>query len=245
MLGTVVHTPGAGAEGSSVDEVIVRAGLAIEVARLRVEVRRQLAEVEASRARIASATHEERRRLERNLHDGAQQRLVSIGLDLRHLQQGLNGDDQARAGLDAAVGGLAEAIGELRELARGVRPGMLDDGLAPALTDLASRSPLQTEVNATRERFPDEVEAAAYFVVSEALANAAKHSGAKTVRVDADRSGDSLLLTVRDDGGGGAEAGAGSGLTGLADRVAALGGKLEISSPHGAGTELRAAFPCG
>jgi signal transduction histidine kinase len=244
MLGAVVHGCDRDGDSGSMDEVIVRAGLAIEVARLRVEVRRQLAEVEASRARIASATHEERRRLERDLHDGAQQRLVSIGLDLRHVQQGLGDDDMARAGLDDAVGGLSEAIAELRELARGVRPGMLDDGLARALTDLAARSPLETEVIATKERFPDEIEAAAYFVASEALTNAAKHSRASSVGLIAERDGGLLRLTVRDDGSGGASSMNGSGLTGLADRVAALGGSFIVDSPAGAGTELRAEFPC-
>jgi signal transduction histidine kinase len=244
MLGTVVHDPERGGEGSSIEEVIMRAGLAIEVARLRVEVRRQLAEVEASRARIAAATHEERRRLERDLHDGAQQRLVSIGLDLRHLQQGLDADDGTREGLDEAVGGLADAISELRELARGVRPGMLDEGLARALTDLASRSPLETDVQVTDERFPDEIEAAAYFVAAEGLTNAAKHSGADSVRVSAVREDGSLLVTVTDDGSGGAAASNGSGLTGLADRVAAVGGRLAVDSPSGAGTELTAEFPC-
>ncbi len=243
-LGTVVHDASLDG-GPSLADVIVRAGLAIEVARLRVEVRRQLAEVEESRARIASATHEERRRLERDLHDGAQQRLVSIGLDLRHLQRGLDPEDTARAQLDGAVDGLTDAIAELRELARGVRPGMLDEGLAAALSDLASCSALPTKVEVTKERFPDEIEAAAYFVASEALANAAKHSRAESVFVCAGRSEAAFLLTVRDDGTGGAIAAHGSGLTGLADRVAALGGRFTVDSPAGGGTELRAEFPCG
>ena len=151
--------------------MILRAGLAIEIARLRVEVRRQLSEVEQSRTRIVTATYEERRRLERDLHDGAQQRLVSLGLDLRHVQHELGeatGGD-AKATLDPVVAGLAEAIEELRELARGVRPAALDDGLAAALAELAARAPISTEVEATAERFDHEIEAAAYFVASEAL----------------------------------------------------------------------------
>ncbi len=243
-LGTLVHEPELGERQRLLDAVIVRAGLAIEIARLRVEVRRQLAEVEASRSRIVTATYEERRRLERDIHDGAQQRLVSIGLDLRHLQQDLDpAAVKVRGELDAVVGGLSEAIDGLRELARGVRPAALDGGLAPALTELASRSPLRAEVDATDERFGEEIEAAAYFVASEALANAVKHAGGSQVVLRASRSDGDLVVSITDDGRGGATPAHGSGLTGLADRVAALGGRIELHS-DGAGTSLTAEFPC-
>jgi signal transduction histidine kinase len=245
QLGTVVHDPTPRDGASLLDPVILRAGLAIEIARLRVEVRRQLSEVEQSRTRIVTATYEERRRLERDLHDGAQQRLVSLGLDLRHVQHELgeaSGGD-AKATLDSVVAGLAEAIEELRELARGVRPAALDDGLAAALTELAARAPIRTEVDATSERFDNEIEAAAYFVASEALTNAVKHASGSQVVLRANRDNGNLVVSVSDDGRGGAAPGGGSGLTGLGDRVAALGGRLDLRS-DGSGTALVAEFPC-
>ena len=244
-LATLVHDPALLDRSSLLDPLILRAGLAIEIARLRVEVRRQLSEVEQSRARIVTATYEERRRLERDLHDGAQQHLVSLGLDLRHLQHELGpaAGGQTRAELDSVVTGLSEAIEELRELARGVRPAALDDGLAPALRELASRAPIGTEVQASDERFGQEIEAAAYFVASEALTNAVKHADGSRVLLRAHRDNGTLVLSVSDDGHGGATPTPGSGLTGLADRVAALGGRLDLKS-DGAGTSLIAEFPC-
>jgi signal transduction histidine kinase len=243
-LGMLIHDPALTARPDLLDEVIVRAGLAIEIARLRVEVRRQLAEVEASRARIVAAAQDERRRLERDLHDGAQQRLVSIGLELRHLQHEMPEHSDARASLDAVVDGLAEGIAELRELARGVRPATLDEGLGPALRELGSRVSVPTEVIVTDERFDSQVEAAAYFVASEALANSIKHSRGSRVVVEANRMNGSLLLSVSDDGLGGATSRPGSGLAGLADRVAALGGHLRVQSPAGSGTCITAELPC-
>jgi signal transduction histidine kinase len=245
LLATVVHDPSLSDRSGLLDPVILRAGLAIEIARLRVEVRRQLSEVEQSRTRIVTATYEERRRLERDLHDGAQQRLVSLGLDLRHVQHELGdatGTD-AKAALDSVVAGLAEAIEELRELARGVRPAALDDGLAAALNELAARAPIRTEVEATTERFDNEIESAAYFVASEALTNAVKHASGSQVLLRANRDNGNLVLSVSDDGRGGAAPGRGSGLTGLGDRVAALGGRLDLRS-DGSGTALVAEFPC-
>jgi signal transduction histidine kinase len=243
-LATLVHAVSLDERPDLLHSVIEAAGLAIEIARLRVEVRHQLAEVEASRTRIVMAGYEERRRLERDLHDGAQQRLVSLGLALRHIQSELpEASPQARS-LDAVVAALAEAIDELRELARGVRPAGLDDGLAPALRELAARSPLRATVEATDERFPAPVETAAYFVASEALANAAKHARASSVMVRAARRNGSLVLSVRDDGVGGASPGVGSGLAGISDRVAALGGTVTVSSPTGTGTFVTAELPC-
>jgi signal transduction histidine kinase len=245
QLATLVHDPTLLEPTSLLDPVILRAGLAIEIARLRVEVRRQLSEVEQSRTRIVTATYEERRRLERDLHDGAQQRLVSLGLDLRHVQHELGEatEGDAKATLDSVVAGLAEAIEELRELARGVRPAALDDGLAAALAELAAMAPISTEVEATGERFNHEIEAAAYFVASEALTNAVKHADSSQVVLRAGRDNGNLVLSVSDDGRGGAAPGSGSGLTGLADRVAALGGRLDLRS-DGSGTALVAEFPC-
>jgi signal transduction histidine kinase len=246
QLGVVVHDPELSMHPDLLDSVIDAAGLAIEIARLRAEVAHRLAQVEQSRARIVTAGYEERRRLERDLHDGAQQRLVSIGLALRDVQARLPADDGGTgATLDLVVGELAGAIAELRELARGVRPALLDDGLAPALRELASRSPLHTEVNATAERFERGVEAAAYFVASEALTNTAKYAQASRVEVTAVRHNGNLVLTVCDDGVGGARASERSGLAGITDRVAALGGSMRIASPEGEGTAITAELPCG
>lgn len=245
-LGTIVHDHCVEEQPDLLASVIEAAGLAIEIGRLRVEVRQRLAEVEESRARIVAATIEERRRLERDLHDGAQQRLVSIGLDLRHIQNELGADqDGTNDALDGVVGELGTAIGELRELARGVRPPALDDGLAAALELLGSRAPLPTLVEATPERVDPDLEAAAYFVASEALTNAAKHSGATKVAVSASRVDGNLILAVTDDGVGGAVAAVGSGLEGIGDRLAALGGSLTVDSPPGGGTRVLAELPCG
>jgi signal transduction histidine kinase len=244
-LATVVHDPALGERPDLLDSVIGAAGLAIEIARLRVEVRRQLAEVEESRARIVTAGYEERRRLERDLHDGAQQRLVSIGLALRHAQAQLPAGSAPAEAIDATVAELSRAIEELRELARGVRPAGLDDGLAHALRELASRSRLRTSVEVTDERFGDTIETAAYFVASEALANAAKHAGASRVLLRAARTNGSLVVSVDDDGVGGAAPSGGSGLAGMADRVAALGGSVTVVSPAGRGTVVTAELPCG
>jgi signal transduction histidine kinase len=243
-LATVVHDRALAERPNLLESVIEAAGLTIEIARLRVEVRRRLAEVEESRARIVTAGYEERRRLERDLHDGAQQRLVSIGLALRHVQARLPAPSPEADELDASVAELGNAIEELRELARGVRPAVLDDGLAPALRELASRSPLRTRVDATDERFDDRLETAAYFVASEALTNAAKHAKASTVTVSAARLNGNLVVAVGDDGVGGAVTSEGSGLTGIADRVAALGGSVTVSSPPGQGTVVTAELPC-
>ena len=243
-LATVMHSDALGRRPDLLESVIEAAGLAIEIARLRVEVRRQLAEVEESRARIVTAGYVERRRLERDLHDGAQQRLISIGLAVRHVQAQLPGGSREAADLDEAVGEVGRAIEELRELARGVRPAGLDDGLNTALRALALRSPLRTTVDATEERFEDQLETAAYFVASEALANAAKHASASLVELDLTRQNGTLVLNVADDGVGGALVTSGSGLAGISDRVAALGGSLRVSSPTGGGTVVTAELPC-
>jgi signal transduction histidine kinase len=244
-LATVLHDETLGERPDLLESVIGAAGFAIEIARLRVEVRRQLAEVQDSRLRIVTAGDEERRRLERDLHDGAQQRLVSIGLTLRHLEAQLPAGSPQAQTLDATVSELARAIDELRELARGVRPAGLDDGLAPALRQLTARSRLRVSVRATEERFADRLETAAYFVASEALANAAKHANASRVDVVAERQNGSLVVSIRDDGVGGAKPSDGSGLSGIADRVAALGGSVTVASPAGHGTVVTAELPCG
>ena len=191
-----------------------------------------------------TATLDERRRLQRDLHDGAQQQLVSIGLDLRHLQNQLGGDSPVHSQLDDSVSRLAGAIRELRSLANGMRPSSLDDGLGPALSDLAAKTPVHTLLEVTRERFASEIETAAYFVVSEAMANALKHGSPDNIEVRVARVGDHLVVTISDDGSGGANISAGNGLAGMSDRVAALNGALSIHSPPNGGTRLRVELPC-
>jgi PAS domain S-box-containing protein len=202
----------------------------------------------ASRARLVEAGDAERRRLERNLHDGAQQRLVSLSLVLRLAQAKLGSDPQAaNEMLNGAGEELALALEELRELARGIHPAVLTDrGLGPALESLADRAPLPVEVDELpASRLPDQVEAAAYYVVSEALANIAKYASASTVSVRIAAENGLAVVEVADDGVGGADPESGSGLRGLTDRVEALQGRLAIVSPPGAGTRIRAEIPCG
>ena len=205
------------------------------------------AELRASRARIVEAADDARRRLERDLHDGAQQRLVELALDLRMARSRLD-DEPARAPelLDAALRDLDGATRELRELARGIHPAALTEGgLRPALEALTSRSTLPARLVAVPDaRFSAPVEATAYFTVAEGLTNAARYSGAAHVEVEVASVDGCLRVEVRDDGQGGAEAGAGSGLRGLADRVAALDGELNVISPVSGGTVLYAEIPC-
>jgi signal transduction histidine kinase len=243
-IAEVLHDPSMHERPDLLQQVVEHAGLAIEIVRLRVELRRQLDEVAASRRRIVAAGDEERRRIERNLHDGAQQRLVSIGLALRHAQHELGPGARAGETLEAALAEITVAIQELRELAQGLRPSQLDAGLGAALEELASRAPLRVAVDATRERFPEGVEAAACFIGCEALTNAAKHAQASTVALSAQRRNGSLIVCVTDDGVGGASPVTGSGLSGLADRIGAHGGTLRIESERGSGTRLIAELPC-
>jgi signal transduction histidine kinase len=224
------------------------ARLALENERLQAELRLQLAEVRASRARIVGAGDEERRKLERDLHDGAQQRLLSLGLALQLVRSEL-GPEANGAGrlLEDAQAELVAAIEELRDLAQGIHPAVLTEhGLAPALRTLAARSAIPVELRGLpAERLPAAVESATYFVVSEALANAAKHAHASAAVVTVDIEDGALVVEVADDGVGGVVVGTGSGLAGLLDRVQALNGQLVIQSRAGRGTRLRAEIPCG
>jgi PAS domain S-box-containing protein len=205
-------------------------------------------ELRASRARIVAAGDAERRRIERDLHDGAQQRLVNLGLTLQIARSRLvNGSaDVALETLDEAIVELTGATAELRELARGIHPAVLSDGgLAPALSALVERSqPRAKLLAAPSERMPSAVEATAYFVVAEALTNATRHASSANVEVRAERRDGRLEVEVRDDGLGGADVDGGSGLRGLVDRVAAIGGELQIESPPGEGTVVLARIPC-
>jgi signal transduction histidine kinase len=210
------------------------------------KLERSRAELAASRARIVTASDETRRRIERDLHDGVQQRLVSLLLAQRAAQEMIpSGLREVHAQLSEVADGLAGALGELQEIARGIHPAILAyGGLARALRGLARRSAVPVDLSVRSEtRLPEAVEVAAYYVVSEALTNAAKHAGASVVRVTAEVRRGMLELSIGDDGSGGADPAHGSGLLGLADRVDALGGKIEVVSPAGQGTTLHVTLP--
>jgi signal transduction histidine kinase len=225
------------ADPELLESVAAAARIAVVNARLQAEVRSQLEDLDASRRRLLEAGDAERGRLERELHEGAERRLVKIG-ELLDQAGGADGRlAELRAKLDATQS-------ELLEFARGVHPRTLTEGgLGLALRELALASPVRVDIEVREARFPPAVEAAAYFVCSESLANVAKHAEASHVTIDvASRSG-ALVVSVTDDGRGGAELGAGSGLRGLADRVQALGGRLTVTSPPGEGTRLVAELP--
>jgi PAS domain S-box-containing protein len=208
--------------------------------------KRQEEEVRTSRTRIVAAGDDARRRLERNLHDGAQQRLMALLLSLRlaRTRAETAHDDGLVDLLDASVDELAAAVKELRELARGIHPEVLTRrGLPAALRVMAARMPLPVELDVPQERYPEHVEAAVYYVVSESLANVVRYAGASSATVRVAVAAGGLQVEVADDGAGGADPSAGTGLRGLADRVAALDGSLTVESPRGAGTRVRAELP--
>jgi signal transduction histidine kinase len=215
------------------------------VARLDAELVTRLQELRASRVRLVNASDAERRRLERDLHDGAQARLVSVNLLLGRVRLMVESDAEAAAMLDQAQSELRTGLAELRELARGIHPAVLiDRGLEPAITALASRSPVPVTVDADEERLPAPVEIAAYFVVSEALTNVAKYAQASAASVTVRRADGVVRIEIADDGVGGADASRGSGLSGIGDRVAALDGTIVVDSPPGEGTRVCVEMPC-
>jgi signal transduction histidine kinase len=204
------------------------------------------AELTTSRARIVATADQTSRRIERDLHDGAQQRLVSLALQLRAAQAAVPpGLGELGAQLERAVAEATGALEELRKLARGIHPAILaQSGLRPALKTLAIRSPIPVDLDMLAEgRLPEHVEVSAYYAVAEALTNTAKHARASAVSVKVEVVGEVLRVAVRDDGAGGAALAQGTGLAGLKDRVEALGGRIFLDSPPGAGTSLRAEFP--
>jgi signal transduction histidine kinase len=247
-LAALVHDRSLDDDPSLVEAAGAAARLALENARLQAELHAQLGKVTESRARIVAAADEERRRIERDLHDGAQQRLVALALELRSAQDRLgHGDDQAVDELLAdAVAELQGAVTDLRELARGIHPAILTEGgLSAALESLAARSPVPVQLDASLDgRLPSNVEATAYFVASEALANVAKHAQAHAATVAARHTNGTLVIEVEDDGVGGAHLDGGSGLRGLVDRVEAQGGSLSIESPERGGSRIVGEIPC-
>jgi signal transduction histidine kinase len=247
-LAVLVHDPSLLEEPKLVEAVAAAARLSLQNARLHAEVSAQLEKVKESRSRIVAAADEERRRIERDIHDGAQQRLVALALELRSAQRrlGEDVDPELEALLESTADELQVAVEELRELAQGIHPGVLvQGGLAAALEALAGRSPVPVTVESTQDRLAPEVEGTAYFVASEALANVVKHSGATKARIRATHANGTLVVEVEDDGVGGAASRNGSGLRGLADRVEAQGGSLRIESAPGSGTRIVGEIPCG
>ncbi len=226
-------------------EVATASALLVEVVRLRVEVLIALRDVESSRARLQRVGYQERERLERDLHDGAQQRLVALGMAVRLSQRHLrDGTVDVDGLLDQTVAEIATAVAELRRIAHGLRPSCLDDGLGPALVSLASGTPIPIELDVRADEIPDDVATTAYFVASEAVTNAVKHAGANRIDLHVAHADGGLTVRIRDDGRGGADLLHGTGLTGMVDRVAAAGGSLSLTSPQGAGTVIEAVLPC-
>jgi signal transduction histidine kinase len=245
-VAALIHDAALTHQPELLEGVSAAAGVALERERLQAELAARVVELQASRERIVTAGDAERRRLERNLHDGAQQRLVAIALQLR-LLKGHVGDDASAEELVSAVSDqLALSLAELRELARGLHPAVLEYGLGAALDSLAARSTVVTKViYEPSDRLPEPVELAAYFVACEALANVSKYAHATNVTMRVWRAGPVATIEVADDGVGGADDLGGSGLRGLADRVEALQGRLRVVSPPGVGTTVTAELPCG
>ena len=243
-LAVLVHDPLLLERPSVLQAAGSAARLALENERLQAALRAQLAELRDSRARIVRTADEERRRLERNLHDGAQQRLLGLGIALRLLRPHTL-DQEGEALLAQNDHELRQAILELRELARGIHPAILtDNGLSAAVRTLAGGFPIPVAVECDEERLPAHVETAAYHVIAEALANTTRHARASEARVSVGLDEGRLRVEVGDDGDGGANPNAGTGLRGLADRVGALDGSFSIASPQGSGTIIVAEIPC-
>jgi signal transduction histidine kinase len=246
-LAAILHDPALLEDPGLVASVATAVRLTVENDRLQAAVRAQLVEVRASRARIVEATDAERRRVERDIHDGAQQRLVALSLAISRARAQLG--PEVDAGLETTLAQASDevraALVELRELARGIHPAILTEaGLEPAVRSLVDRAAVPTSLDvAALGRLPAPVEATAYFVVSEALANVGKHARASSACVALAVASDSLLVEIRDDGCGDADPTRGTGLRGLRDRVEAVGGTLEAISPAGNGTTIRASLP--
>jgi signal transduction histidine kinase len=245
-MAILLHDPGLEEERELLAAVGAAAGIALENGRLHAEQKAHLEELKGSRARVIEAGQRERQRLERNLHDGAQQRLVALSLELSMLEKQMGDDADARARLDQARREIAISLDELRAVARGLHPAVLSGhGLEVALQSIVAGAPVSVRLAVGFEdRLPEQIEVAAFYVVSESLANIGKHAQAASATVDVTRLGGMVVVEIVDDGVGGADSDHGTGLRGLADRVEALGGTLRVWSPAGRGTRLRAEMPC-
>jgi signal transduction histidine kinase len=243
----LIHDRSLADEPQLLDAVSAAAAIGLENGRLHAELRARLDELRGSRRRVIEAGEQERERLERDLHDGAQQRLIALSLELGLLEARLDGDQETKAGLGQARREIALSLEELRAIARGIHPAVVSGhGLAVALESLAARATVPVRLTVELDdRMPERLEVAAYYVVSESLANVAKHAHASSATVEiAGANGQVVVVEVVDDGVGGADTERGSGLRGLADRVEALGGRLRVWTPHGGGTRVRAEMPC-
>lgn len=245
-VAALLHDPSLGDEPDLLAAVTAGAAIALENAQLHVELKARLEELHGSRARIVAAGQRERQRLERNLHDGAQQRLIALSLDLSLLEKELDKDPSAARRLVLARREIAASLEELRDVAHGLHPAVVSGhGLAVALEQLAARAPVPVNLIVGVEgRLPEELEVAAYYLVAETLANVGKYARASCATVEVARRLDVVVVEVIDDGVGGADTERGSGLRGLADRVEALGGRMRVWSPRGGGTRVRAEIPC-
>jgi signal transduction histidine kinase len=247
QIAALVYDATLGEEPDLVEAVSAAAGIALENGRLEAELRARLQELHGSRTRVVEAQQNERRRLERDLHDGAQQRLVALALELGMLAEKSDTDPATQGRLKRARSEVSESLNELRDVARGLHPAVVSGhGLAVALESLATVTPLEVELKTDGlPRLPEQLEVAAYYVVSESLTNAAKHAQASRVSVELRVDEDTLVAEIIDDGIGGADSERGTGLRGLADRIEALDGRLRIWSAAGSGTRVRAEIPCG
>ena len=245
-VAALIHDPALDDEPELLEGAEAAAGIALENARLDAVLRARLEELRGSRARIVEAAQTERQLLERNLHDGAQQRLIALSLELSILKGRVDGDSHVKEGIDRARREIAASLAELREIARGLHPAVVSGhGLAVALEQLAARAPVPVELKVdVQGRLPEPLEVAAYYVVAESLANVAKHAQADVASVDVLTKQGELVVEIVDDGIGGADSERGSGIRGLADRVEALNGRLRVWTPHGGGTRVRAEIPC-
>ena len=245
-VAALLHDSALADEPELLDAVTAAAGIALENGRLNVELKARMEELRGSRSRVIEAGQKERQRLERNLHDGAQQRLIALSLELGLLVERLGGDREASLRLDQARREIATSLEELRDVARGIHPAVVSGhGLAVALEQLAAKAPVPVRLSVKLERrCPERLEVAAFYLVSESLANVGKHANATAATVEVVRTNGQVVVEVVDDGIGGADPELGSGLRGLADRVEALEGRLRIWSPMGGGTRLRAEIPC-
>jgi signal transduction histidine kinase len=249
-LAALIHDPAVANHPRLISAVRAAAGLGLENEQLHAALRARLDEVSASRRRILDAAEAERRRIERNLHDGAQQRLVSVsltlGLALAQLERNPELSPRATATVSRALDELRRALDDLRDLARGIHPAILvQQGLLAAVTSLAEAAPLPVRVRISSLRYPPLTESIAYYVACEAVANAVRHAQASWVEVRVEARGLWLYVDVVDNGIGGTDIERGTGLRGLADRVAALGGRFEVKSPYDQGTCVHAELPCG
>ena len=247
QVAALVYDASLGDEPELVEAVGAAAAIALENGRLEAELRARLQELHGSRTRVVEAQQNERRRLERDLHDGAQQRLVALALELGVLAEQANSDPTTQTRLKRARGEVAQSLDELRDVARGLHPAVVSGhGLAIALESLVAVTPLEVHLKtAGLPRLPEHLEVAAYYVVAESLTNAAKHAQASQITVDVSVVDNTLIVEIVDDGIGGADSERGTGLRGLADRVEAQNGRLRIWSTAGQGTRVRAEIPCG